>query len=234
LGFPDQQGASGYFLGSSTLTQSEIEHVQNFLLAKGHMLQNTRLEKDVRDGGNHYTVRVASIAKDPPDGQETSYLLPNQGGRIEFVYGDHSDVLEAMVDHLTQAMEYVRNEEQKAYLQATVEHLSSGSMQAHKDASTAWLKDEHPSIETLIGFIESYRDPTAVRCEFEALVAVQNLELTRQLMALAACGESAIQRLPWCQPPYLSPESVSPFENERFIKPDFVSLDGDDLLVNGR
>lgn len=208
-------------------TQSEIQTVQNFLLEKGHLLQNTRLQKDVVDNSAVFTIHVASVSKDAPDGLTTSYILPNHEGRIEFAYGDHSEALKPMVDHLHKAMEYARSDEQTAYIRATAEHFLTGSMQAHKEASIAWLQDKDPRVETLIGFIESYRDPTAVRSEFEGLVAIQNVELTRQLKALAACGESVVQRLPWCQPPYCTADKkVSPFENSTFICPDFVSLDG--------
>ena len=226
LGFPDQHGASGYFLGSPAASQSEIEIVQNFLLERGHLLENTRLQKNVGDSVV-FTILVASVSEYPTDGHFMNYVLPNHEGRIQFAYGDHSKALKHVVEHLEKATEYAQSDEQKAYIQGTAEHFLTGSMQAHKDASIAWLRDEHPRVETLIGFIESYRDPTAVRGEFEGLVAIQNIKFTRQLKALAVHGKSAVQRLPWCQPPYCAMDEKSlPFENSVFICPDFVSLDG--------
>ncbi|KFY38170.1 hypothetical protein V495_06710 [Pseudogymnoascus sp. VKM F-4514 (FW-929)] len=191
LGFPDQNGASGYFLGSSTPTQREIESIQNFLLAEGHLLQNSRFEKDLVDGAAVYTIRVASVLTDALGGIKQTYTLLNPERRINFIYGDHSSPLKILIQHLQEAIKYARNEEQESYLQATIQHFLTGDVQMHKNASIAWLQDKHPHIETLIGFIESYRDPTSIRSEFEALVAIQNSEVTRKLKALAACGADA-------------------------------------------
>jgi len=64
------------------------------------------------------------------------------------------------------------------------------------------------------------------------IVAIQNVRFTQQLKALAACSADAIQRLPWCQSQYYNPtDNRSPFENEVFVCPDFVSLDGMSVLI---
>ena len=96
-----------------------------------------------------------------------------------------------------------------------VEHFKFGDVDKHKDSQRNWIKDIGPVVETNIGFIETYLDPSGARAEFEGFVSIVDKQISQQFNTLVERAEGLIEKLPWS----------SDFEKEKFSKPDFTNLD---------
>eukprot|EP00966_Prymnesium_polylepis_P025711 592829-Prymnesium_polylepis.1 len=68
-----------------------------------------------------------------------------------------------VADALGEAQKHAANEQQAAMMGRYVASFTLGSIEEHKAASRHWIQDKGPAVESYIGFIESYRDPSGVR-----------------------------------------------------------------------
>jgi dipeptidyl-peptidase-3 len=78
-----------------------------------------------------------------------------------------------------------------------------------------WVKDIGPIVETNLGWVETYMDPENTRAYWSGLVAVVHKDRSQKFAHLVKNSEKIIPKLPY--PEYM--------EKEKFLAPDFTSLD---------
>lgn len=211
LGLPEQ-GITMYFTPNCTANDAAI--VKEYFTAKNIEAWNTRLLKHEKNGETILDIRIASVEKSPMNGI-TIDTQEFMGQKICVTRGDYDFALKEMIKELELAKKYCNALEIKM-LNSYIESFNSGSIKAHKDGSAYWVKNKSPAVETYMGFIEVYADPTNQRAEFESFVAIVNREQSRKLDLLVSRAEKEfLPLLPW------GPE----FEEDIFMQPDFSSLD---------
>ncbi|RTG80386.1 dipeptidyl-peptidase III [Schistosoma bovis] len=123
--------------------------------------------------------------------------------------------MELLVDCSLDAKAHSLNKIESEMWDHYAQSFYTGSLDSHKDASRLWVKDKCPVVENYIGFIETYRDPLGVRAEFESFVAVVNRSMSSKFQRLVDNAVDLLSNLPW----------PSTYEKDRFLQPDFTSLD---------
>lgn len=215
LGYPDKGHLSSYYPDSPDITQSEIEEVDKFVGEKGLLPENTRVRK-TKDG--NFEVLIASGVSNPPtndrDTKDSSWTLAN-GKTVSLVFGDHQEEMAKAALNMKQAAKHAANDTEKTMLAEYAKSYATGSLEAFKESQRRWVEDIGPTVETNIGFIETYRDPAGVRAEWEGFVALVNKEQTRKFNKLVEAAPQMITKLPW------SPD----YEKDKFTPPDFTSIE---------
>jgi dipeptidyl-peptidase-3 len=212
MGLGKAKGISTYF--SANCEEEDAEIAGRFLDSIGLSPYNTRLFKSAE--GN-YEVKVASCATESGDDDVGKVCKEHsfEGKTFKVTRGDYAAIMSRVVAALAEATPHVANDQQKAMIERYIDSFRLGSIEEHKNASRHWIKDLGPSVESYIGFIESYRDPSGVRGEWEGFVSCVNKEVSRKFQVLVDNAESFLTLMPW-------PKA---FEKEKFIRPDFTSLE---------
>ncbi|KAJ1351826.1 hypothetical protein KIN20_007977 [Parelaphostrongylus tenuis] len=208
LGFGNE-GVTCYH--SENITKEDAEKVGRYLKARRIESWNSRLFKDdkPKNGKTVYRVKLASVKTDGGVEDEFEDFI------VVMERGDYSPLMNKTCEFLKKALESAANETQKNMISKYIEHFMEGDVKLHKDGSRLWIQDIEPVIETYIGFIENYRDPAGTRSEFEGFVACVNKETSKKFKTLVSKAEEILERLPWGEA----------YEKDRFLKPDFSSLD---------
>uniref|UniRef100_A0A6Q2XKX7 Dipeptidyl peptidase 3 n=1 Tax=Esox lucius TaxID=8010 RepID=A0A6Q2XKX7_ESOLU len=219
LGLGDK-GITSYFSGNCFLEDAEL--AQRFLDSKNLSAYNTRLFKKKSEGKTCYEVRLASAVENGETGTSLDGEGETRCGQYDFedcVFtvsrGDYAPLMKKVSENLEKAKDHAANENQKRMLEEYARSFTYGSVEAHKEGSRFWIKDKGPIVESYIGFIESYRDPFGSRGEFEGFVAVVNKAMSERFAKLVSSAEVLLPDLPW----------PKEFEKDRFLLPDFTSLD---------
>jgi dipeptidyl-peptidase-3 len=227
FGFPGDGHMSAYYPDSPDISKEEIEQVEAFLGTKKLLPENTRLRK-TKDG--NYEVLIASGLSKPDSIPELTEAEVNEvsgkpawdidsgplkGHRVSLIFGDHQEEMAKVAVNIKKAGQHAANDTQKKMMDFYSLSFSTGSLNTFKESQKLWVKDLGPTVESNIGFIETYRDPAGIRGEWEGFVAMVNKERTAAFQKLVAAAPALIPKLPW----------ASEFELDEFTAPDFTSLE---------
>merc|ERR1719312_2333071 len=169
-----------------------------------------RVVKTEQEGKAVYEIRHAAVNNAVVAAEEEF------GGAIfKVTAGDYNELLAKVNESLADAAKCATNDLEKRMLEEYIKSFTVGSLDAHKEGSRYWIKNKGPIVETYIGFIETYRDPTGMRGEFEGFVSMVNKEMSANFQVLVDKAEELLPSLPW----------PATFEKDKFLRPDFTSLD---------
>lgn len=220
LGYVDDGHMTTYYPDSPTITKSEISAVSDWCEKKKLLPENNRLRK-TSDGVFEILIASALTGLPPKGGDigsETTFTVedgPLKGKTIKLVYGDYKKELAKITEYHRKAAENSENENQKLMQLAYADSFETGSLLSFKDSQRYWIRDKGPMVESNIGFVETYRDPSGVRGEWEGFAATVNLERTKAFGGLVNGASAEIPKLPWS----------TDFEKDKFLSPDFTSLE---------
>ncbi|KAJ5543131.1 hypothetical protein N7535_005560 [Penicillium sp. DV-2018c] len=222
LGPPDQLTQSTYYPGHEIASFQEDAALVTKVMDELKILpENTRVEKrTLAPKDEVLDILQASVAERISICHVTNSPTPN-GKTFRLVNGDHKDQLARINAYLGKALEYVSNQFQYEVIRKIQESFTTGDLAAYKDSQRIWVNDKAPPVETVIGFIEPYRDPLGIRSEFEGIVGIPDPDQTRTLKQLAKEADEFVYRLPWVN---RECGTKGPFEKEVFEAPDFSSV----------
>jgi dipeptidyl-peptidase-3 len=209
IGKPQLGQVSNYYPGE-IITDEEVAAVQKVAEEIKVDILNTRIRKN---GHGDFTLLVASANKQ--SGATHNFDVGGQGCKLSVEYGDFSDALKKAVAALHEAKKYTANDHQTKMIEGYIKSFETGSIQDHKDASTHWVRDVGPVVESYIGFVETYVDPYGGRAEWEGFTAIVDKQLSAKYEELVSSAPELIKALPWGKD----------FEVDVFRKPDFTALE---------
>lgn len=206
-------GLTTYYSGNCTREDAQI--VQEYLKAKKIEGYNTRVMKSLKpncEGKFEYLIAFASSEK-----KEEIIVDPSLPDCAIFKahYGDYQEIMALLVEAIEDVKASALNETQQKMWEQYQTSFRTGSIEAHKEGSKLWVTDKQPAVETYCGFIESYRDPYGVRGEFETFVAVVDKDVSAKFSKLVSGAVDFLKLMPW----------PSTYEKDKFLEPDFTSLD---------
>lgn len=208
VGFRDDNGQSSYY--TANVTSADSKFVDEFCQSKSISPLNTRLFKHA-DGS--FELKICSHKTS----DQMSYLGEHdfQEKKIRVTASDFTEFMRDVVASMEQAVKYAANDHQQKMVTEYINHFRFGDVDKHKESQRHWIKDVGPIVETNIGFIETYLDPSGARAEFEGFVSIVDKEISAKFNTLVVQADDLIKKLPW----------DACYEKAKFLKPDFTSLD---------
>jgi dipeptidyl-peptidase-3 len=199
-------GATSYY-NPSDFEQAEQEAIDALLTERRIRKENTIVFREAE----RYAVKRVCAEVDE-QGTEIGVVrnLP-----VFVTKGLYSDVVKKMIGWLNLVRDSALNDRQKEMFGWLIKHFETGEVGDHVKYSELWVQDIDPPVEHYYGFIESYRDPSGVRCEFENFVAAVNPHDSEFLHRFVSASTTILPLLPY--PPV--------YERNNFNPPSYNAID---------
>ncbi|KAL2834225.1 peptidase family M49-domain-containing protein [Aspergillus cavernicola] len=222
LGPPSKLTQSTYYLGYE-LENGDSSFWEDATLASEVMQELSILPENTRLRKERLSVEteVLSILQESVTETTSVYndargVVPRSKG-IQIVTGDHKDELARINAYLQKALEYTCNQSQYESITRLQDSFTTGNLATYKESQSIWVTDKAPMVESVLGFVEPYRDPLGVRSEFEGIVGIPDAGETQTLKELSEVADSFVSKLPWVN-------GEGAFEKSHFEAPDFSSV----------
>ncbi|EFO63998.1 Dipeptidyl-peptidase III [Giardia lamblia P15] len=204
LGF-HPAGCTAYYQPAD-FSESEAKQINDLMTAKKMMHENSHVIR-------HDTWYEISLASVEVAGKGEPIGVCN-GKDVHVTRGRGSAELAKACYWLKKARDFADNDSQRKMLDALVEHYRTGDCDLHKRYSEHWVQDKDVTVETYQGFIETYRDPSGVRAEYEAFVACVDPDVSKALHNLVERASEILPLLPY-------PRAL---ERDKFIPPVYNAI----------
>ncbi|KAL2850880.1 dipeptidyl peptidase III [Aspergillus pseudodeflectus] len=223
LGPPGPFTQTAYYFGDNCLESPEVlSSISKLMEDLSIHPENTRLQRYKESGTDCYDILQASVDESTEVLNSTTYRSL-EDKHIRLVRGDHREELEQVCRCVRRASRYTSNPAQQQVLHQTMDSFLLGDLELYREAQKTWITDKAPTVETVLGFVEPYRDPLGVRAEFEGIVGIPEPSETELLNKLANVADIFVAKLPWVNEGTGSIRK-GPFEKDIFDPPDFSSV----------
>lgn len=222
------------------MTRDEVASLAHVMEKHAIEPENTRVRKSMNGDKAVYDILVASAQTNATLGDHlkgtaipTNFLPHDDDDRpneatIRIERGDHSREMSKICEHLLKALRFSANDTQARYIVDYIDSFTSGSLEAYRRSMKRWVEDYEPRVESIFGFVEPYRDPYGVRCEWRAVISIADPQQTAKLTTLVDSAADFIRTLPWAVRNVN--DGKGPFEKADFQAPHFSIVHG--LLPN--
>ena len=219
LGF-SPNGITTYY-DPSDITEEEVVSVNKVITSKGLKIENTKIVRD--DTKHRYNVLLPSVQIDEEGEQIGTVDIKSTSWPVFLTKGRYSNILKKVNFFLNQAKKYASNEIEEKMLSSLISSYETGSCDDHIKYSEYWVKDIDPPVEFYHGFIESYRDPSGIRAEYEGFVACIDKKESRILHNFVKSSNIVLPLLP------LLPE----YERKTFTPPSYNAINVLTFVTSG-
>jgi dipeptidyl-peptidase-3 len=199
-------GVTAYY-HPADFTQAEQEGIDSLLTANQIRKENTIIYREPA----RYAVKKICVDIDDAGTQIGTF----NGLPVFVTRGLYSDICAKIIGWLKLVQENALNPTQQEMLGILIRHYQTGDVADHVKYSELWVRDVDPPVEHYHGFIESYRDPSGVRCEWENFVAAVNPHDSEFLHKFASASTTILPLLPY--PPV--------YERANFQPPSYNAID---------